>query len=244
MISFAAEQRFIVTGASSGIGRGVALLLNELGATVIGIGRNEERLQAMKEKARFPENVFLEQKDLVEDIAGLPSYVKQLREKYGKFQGMAYCAGVGELQPLRAVDLPAIHSLFDVNYFAPVFMAKGFADKRNKNGNSSAMVFIASAGGVHCDPGMTSYAGSKGALIATMQSVARELAPAGLRVNCVSPTVIETEMVNDITRSYSEGKYPFGFGKVSDVANVVVFLLSEQSKWITNQNYIIDCGAI
>ena len=128
MISFAAEQRFIVTGASSGIGRGVALLLNELGATVIGIGRNEERLQAMKEKARFPENVFLEQKDLVEDIAGLPSYVKQLREKYGKFQGMAYCAGVGELQPLRAVDLPAIHSLFDVNYFAPVFMAKGFAD--------------------------------------------------------------------------------------------------------------------
>ena len=106
------------------------------------------------------------------------------------------------------------------------------------------MVFIASAGGVHCDPGMTSYAGSKGALIATMQSVARELAPAGLRGNCVSPTVIETEMVNDITRSYSEGKYPFGFGKVSDVANVVVFLLSEQSKWITNQNYIIDCGAI
>ena len=86
MISFAAEQRFIVTGASSGIGRGVALLLNELGATVIGIGRNEERLQAMKEKVRFPENVFLEQKDLVEDIAGLPSYVKQLREKYGKFQ--------------------------------------------------------------------------------------------------------------------------------------------------------------
>ena len=56
--------------------------------------------------------------------------------------------------------------------------------------------------------------------------------------------MIETEMVNDITRSYSEGKYPFGFGKVSDVANVVVFLLSEQSKWITNQNYIIDCGAI
>ena len=146
MISFAAEQRFIVTGASSGIGRGVALLLNELGATVIGIGRNEERLQAMKEKARFPENVFLEQKDLVEDIAGLPSYVKQLREKYGKFQGMAYCAGVGGIQPLRSVALSAIHSVFDVNYFAPVFMAKGFADKRNNNGNRSTMVFIASAG--------------------------------------------------------------------------------------------------
>ena len=51
-------------------------------------------------------------------------------------------------------------------------------------------------------------------------------------------------MADDIARSYAEGKYPFGLGKVSDVANVVVFLLSEQSKWITAQNYIIDCGVI
>ena len=59
MVSFTAEQRFIVTGASSGIGEGVALLLNELGATVIGIGRNQERLEGMKTKAKHPENMFL-----------------------------------------------------------------------------------------------------------------------------------------------------------------------------------------
>ena len=76
MLSFSAEQRFIVTGASSGIGEGVALLLNELGATVIGIGRNQERLEGMKAKAKRPASVFLEQKDLVEDIAVLPAYVK------------------------------------------------------------------------------------------------------------------------------------------------------------------------
>ena len=74
MISFTSEQRFIVTGASSGIGEGVALLLNELGATVVGIGRNQERLEAMKAKAKRPENIFLEQKDLAEDIAGLPAW--------------------------------------------------------------------------------------------------------------------------------------------------------------------------
>ena len=68
MISFNPEQRFIVTGASSGIGEGVALLLNELGATVIGIGRNAERLEGMKAKCKHPENVFLEQKELTEDI--------------------------------------------------------------------------------------------------------------------------------------------------------------------------------
>ena len=133
---------------------------------------------------------------------------------------------------------------FSVNYFAPVFMTKGFADKRNNNGRGSSIVCIASAGGVHCDPGMTCYAGSKGALIASMQSIARELAPSGLRVNCVSPTLIDTNMAGETERQYAEGKYPFGLGEVSDVANMIVYLLSEQAKWITAQNYIIDCGVI
>ncbi len=244
MISFLSEQRFLVTGASSGIGEGVALLLNELGATVIGIARNVERLEGMKAKAKHPENVFLEQKDLTDDLAGLPQYVKSLREKYGKFQGMAYCAGIGNIMPLRAVELEAIRRVFDINYLAPVFMAKGLADKRNNNGAKTAMVFIASSGGVHCDPGMTSYAGSKGALISTMQSVARELAPSGIRVNCVSPTLIQTDMADEVSRQYAEGKYPMGLGTVPDVANMIVYLLSDQAKWITAQNYIIDCGAI
>ena len=244
MISFAAEQRFIVTGASSGIGEGVALLLNELGASVIAIARRQDRLEALKARAANPENMHIEQKDLVEDIANLPAYVKQLKDKYGKFQGMACCAGLGGIQPLRAVDLDTIHKVFDINYFAPVFLTKGFADKRNNCGPGSAIVCIASAGGVHCDPGMTSYSGSKGALISTMQSIARELAPAGLRVNCVSPTLIETDMADDVARSFAEGKYPFGLGKVSDVANMIAYLLSEQARWITAQNYIIDCGVI
>ena len=244
MISFISEQRFIVTGASSGIGRGVALLLNKLGATVIAIARREDRLKELQASAKYPEKMFFEVKDLTNDIDGLPTYIKSIKEKYGKFQGMACCAGLGELHPLRAVDMNTIQKIFAINYFVPVFLAKGFADKRNNNGKGSSIVCIASAGGVHCDPGMTCYAGSKGALIASMQSIARELAPSGLRVNCVSPTVIDTDMTDDITRSFAEGKYPFGLGEVSDVANMIVYLLSEKAKWITAQNYIIDCGAI
>lgn len=244
MISFTPDHRFIVTGASSGIGEAVALLLNELGASVIGIGRNRERLDAMKAKAKYPENVFLEQKDLAEDIEGLPAYVKTLKDKYGKFQGMAYCAGIGRIQPLKAVDFDYMHKVFDINYFAPVFMTKGFADKRNNNGKGVSIVCIASYGGVHCDPGMTEYAGSKGALIATMQSIARELAPSGIRVNCVSPSLISTNMADDVSRAFAEGKYPFGIGKPQDVANMIAFLLSDKTEWITAQNYLIDCGAM
>ena len=242
MISFTSDQRFIVTGASSGIGEGVALLLNELGATIIGIGRNEERLAAMKAKAKHPENVFLEAKDLAVNISALPEYVKELKNKYGKFQGMAYCAGLSGIMPLRAVDYEGMQAMFAVNYFAPVFMAKGFADKRNNNGSGSAMVFIASRGGVRTDPGMTSYAGTKGALIATMQSIAKELAPTGVRVNCVSPALIQTNMADETSRQYAEGKYPMGLGTVPDVANMIVYLLAAQSRWISGQNYLMDCG--
>ena len=121
-------------------------------------------------------------------------------------------------------------------------MTKGFVDKRNNNGKGSSVVCIASISGVYSPPGMTCYAGSKGALIASMRSIAREVAPQGVRVNCVSPSLIETEMTSDVGRRYAEGKYPFGLGHVEDVANMIVYLSADQSRWIMGQNYIIDCS--
>lgn len=243
MVSFTTDQRFIVTGASSGIGEGVALQLNELGATVIGIGRNQERLEGMKAKAKYPENVFLEQKDLAADIAVLPSYIKTLKDRYGKLQGLACCAGISKITPLRALELADVREMFDINFFVPLFMVKGFADRRVNNGAGSSVVCIASIGAVHCDPGMASYDGSKGALISSMRAIAREVAPQGIRVNCVSPSLIETSMIDDVSRRYAEGKYPMGLGSVPDAANLIVYLLASESKWITAQNYIVDCGA-
>ena len=147
MISFKKEQIFLVTGASSGLGEGTALLLNELGATVVGIARNEERLNAMKAKCKHPENMYIEIKDLTEDIENLPNYVKELKNKYGKFQGMAYCAGIAETAPLQIVDLNKMKKIFDINYFAPIFMIKGFADRRNNTGNRASIVVISSISG-------------------------------------------------------------------------------------------------
>ena len=85
MADFNKENIFMVTGASSGIGEGTALALNELGATVIAIARNEDRLNKMKAKCKYPENMHLEIKDLTENIEELPNFVTKLKEKYGKF---------------------------------------------------------------------------------------------------------------------------------------------------------------
>ena len=131
MISFQKEQIFIVTGASSGIGKATALLLNELGATVIAIARNTERLTQMKAECKYPENTYIEVKDLAENIDALPDYVKSLKEKYGKFSGMAYCAGITDVTPVSFIDFEKLQHIFLTDYFAPILFTKGIADKRN-----------------------------------------------------------------------------------------------------------------
>lgn len=247
MISFDKEQIFLVTGASSGLGEGTALLLNELGASVIAVGRNRERLENVRKKSKFPENVFLEEKDLTEDIAGLPQYVKSLKDKYGKLQGLAYCAGVVEVKPLQLVDYGEMKKLFDINYFSPIFMAKGFADRRVNRGRGSAAVFISSMAAFVSSRGMLTYSGSKAGLAASIRAIARETAPSGVRFNCVSPSDIVTPMTHGSEPIFNimkekEDKYPMGFGEVGDVARMIAYLLSDDAKWITTQNYIIDCG--
>lgn len=245
MIQFTKEQRFIVTGASSGIGEAVALRLNELGASVIAIARNAERLLGMKAKSKHPENIYIEIKDLAENIEELPSFVKELKDKYGKFQGLANCAGVGTLMPLQALNLEFIQEMFKVNYMSGIMMVKGFADRRVNNGKGSSIVSIASIAADIAEKGQSIYAGSKAALVASMKSIAKELSVQGICVNTVSPSMIQTPMLGDGSSDYYQDmlkKYTFGFGKASDVANMVVFLLSQETQWITGQNYIIDCG--
>ena len=243
MISFNPEQRFIVTGASSGIGEGVVLLLNELGASVIGIGRNAERLAGMKAKCKHPENVFLEQKELTEDIQGLPAYVKTLKDKYGKFSGMAYCAGITLNVPLQLKNYDESRHLFDIDYFAPLFMAKGFGDKRNTIGRGTSMVFISSAASLRGERAMSDYAGAKAALNIAVRAIARELAPHGIRANCILPSDIVTPMTEAVSDFISQriDDYPMGIGKVSDVASFVAFLLSDKTEWVTGQSYVVDC---
>jgi NAD(P)-dependent dehydrogenase (short-subunit alcohol dehydrogenase family) len=247
MIKFNKEQRFIVTGASSGIGESIALLLNELGASVIGIGRNQKRLDGLKAKSKMPDNIFIENKDLTQDIEALPNYVKELKERYGKLQGIVCSAGIISIQPLQIVSLKKMQEVFNINYFAPFFMMKGFADRRINNGKGSGAVMISSLARVGCDRGMSEYCGSKAALSSSMKCIAKELINAGVRVNCISPASIDTDM-HDMSlkckpdNSFDVMHYPLGIGEPSDVSNLAVYLLSDKAKWISGQDYIVDTG--
>ena len=247
MATFLEKQCFIVAGASSGIGRAIALLLNASGASVIGLARQVELLESLKQETAYPERMFTERVDLAADPASIPAYVAQLRTKYGKFQGVAFCAGTEQVKPVRAVTDEELRRTFEINFFAPFMMAKAFADKRNHNGKGTSCVFISSVAAMRCDKGQSVYASSKAALAAAVRSIGRECAPAGIRFNCVSPAAIRTPLLerNDPEMLASqEALYPMGMGKVEDVANLVVYLLSDEAKWITTQDYVIDCGGI
>lgn len=250
MISFTKDQKYIVTGASSGIGEGIALLLNELGATVIAMGRNEDRLHALKSKSYNPEAMFLEVKDLAQDIGALPDYVKELREKYGKFSGMAYSAGVTAVAPVQVFDYEYAKRIFDINYFAPIMMTKGLLDRRNNVGKGASFVYLSSLDAFVSTRGQTLYAGSKAALSATIKGMAREVAFRGIRMNSLLPSMIKTPMTTSAesdkygAKEVVDDQHPFGWGRVEDVANFAVFLLSDKAQFLSGQKYIVDSGGM
>lgn len=247
MLEFTKEDIFLVTGASSGIGQGIALKLNEQGASVIATGRSEKKLEETKALAKNPENIFLEPKNLTENIDDLPNWVKSLKEKYGKMRGLICSAGIIDVKPLQLLEEEPVKNLFDINYFVPIFLAKGFSDKRNNIGDGASILFIASIAAILGDRGQVVYGGAKAALVTSAKSISKELASKKIRVNCISPGDIDTPMNKQAIEEYNHtlsDRYSFGIGKVEDVANLAVYLSSSEAKWITGQNYILDGGYI
>lgn len=246
MSLFTEDSTFIVTGASSGIGRSVALKLIEEGARVIAIARNMERLQGVQADCNKPGNIFIETDDLTNHLADMSGYLRSLKDKYGKFSGIAYCAGSMLLKPASSTEYEESLNLFNINYFAPVMMIKSFMDKRICIGRGASAVAVASAEAFLREKGLCIYSGTKAALQATLSTVAKEVAPRGMRINTVSPSDIKTPMtINDEMINLRQGReetYPLGFGEPNDVAEFVIFLLSGKAKWLTGHDYIVDCA--
>ena len=199
----------------------------------------------MVEKSKAPERLFFEQKDLTEDMNLLPEFMKDLSRKYGKLSGVVCSAGIMDAMPLCGINLASMKSLFNIDYFVPIMMAKGFADKSVNVGEGSSFVSVASIAGVKPRKGQLTYGGAKGALISSMIAIAKEYVASGIRFNTISPTTIETPMTKNIPEIMDARReeYLMGFGQPEDVANMIVYLLSDEAKWITGQNYIVDCAS-
>ncbi len=244
MIQYQEDRRIIVTGAGSGIGKATAMMLNRLGAGVIAVDISNDGLQCLRNEAACPERIYGEAFDLTADIAGLPVFVSEMKEKYGKLSGLVCAAGMTQIKPLQLTGLQDYQKVFNLNYFAPVFLAKGFLDRRVNIGSGAAVVFISSIEAITARRAMGAYAGSKAALSATAKTMAKEAAKNGARVNCIMPGDVKTPMTEAIPGMLEERAplFPLGIGRPEDVAALAAFLLSEQAGWITGKDYIIDGG--
>lgn len=241
MVNFQ-EKIYIVTGASSGIGKETALLINKYGGKVICVSRNIEALNTLKLKSLVSENIIIEPKDLSENISGHAEWVKELSKKYGKLSGIVNCAGSSYVCPVSMIEYEDARKIMDLNYFAPLMLVKGFADRRVNTGKECSVIFISSIAAHIGLKGQALYSGTKSALSGTCRSLAKELISKGIRVNTVSPGAVDTPM---LSKSIEHGELDDNFDKSivappQQIAHLVVFLLSNQSMYISGKDYNID----
>ncbi|MTJ92984.1 MAG: SDR family oxidoreductase [Desulfovibrio sp.] len=249
MTTFSAAQRILVTGASSGIGRAIALLLNERGATVLANGRATERLEQVRNESADPSRMLLAPRDMTADMDALPAWLKGLSRQFGPLHGLVCSAGATWNAPMALYDLTKARQLFDLCCHAPLLLGGAFCDRRANTGAGAAIVFIAAAAAVAPNPGQGAYGAAKAALVAGAVCLAKEAAPRGVRVNCISPGLVQGPMmdatVEQLGQSFLEKEqplYPLGFGKPQDVANMAAFMLSQEASWLTGQNIMLAGG--
>lgn len=241
------NKNIIATGASSGIGRQCAITFSQLGANIILIARNEERLKETFNKLDKGNHLFISQ-DITE-YAKLEEVINNAVDKVGKISGFVHSVGIEMTLPLRSMQPSYYEDMFAVNVISGFELARIISKKKYLGEKGTSFVFISSVMGILGQPGKVAYCASKGALILGAKAMALELAKKNIRVNCILPGVVETEMSNKMFQGLSEESkkeiidmHPLGLGKPEDIANTCAFLLSDASRWVTGTNLIVDGG--
>ena len=234
-------KTILVTGASSGIGRGIAICCSRAGANVIIVGRNESRLaETLEQMSGDTHKSFI--CDLT-DEASLKDFVAQLPQ----CDGIVHCAGIGQRIPAKMLNASDIDKVMNINFKAPVLLQTALLQQKKVNKGAS-IVFIASIASWSPSVGNSIYSASKGAVISYANCLALELSPRLIRVNCISPAMVWTELIKDdgITIEQlqeDEKNYPLKrYGTPDDIGNLAVYLLSDESSWMTGSNVKITGG--
>jgi len=246
---FSLEGRLIlVTGASSGIGRECAIACSKAGATVVILGRDPSRLNETLALMHQPDRHIMYVSDLLE-FDKAEGIVKECVMQNGRIDGLINCAGISTTLPLNAISPEKTQHFFETNVSGPLNLTKHVIKISNFSLTGGSIVFISSIMGLAGENGKTLYSLTKGALISAVRSMAIELAKRKIRVNSVSPGVVDTPMSKSAVYNKDEESFqrilalhPLGLGMPEDVANACVFLLSDASRWITGTNLVLDGG--
>jgi NAD(P)-dependent dehydrogenase (short-subunit alcohol dehydrogenase family) len=241
------DRWVVVTGASSGLGRAVAIELARHGARVILIGRDEARLAETAAAIAETECRVL-CLDLTRHDSIAPEIVR-IQKETGPIYGMCHAAGVVETRPLQANKVEVIQRQLDVNLLAGLELARAVCRRDVMTQEGGSLLFISSVYGHVGMPGQIGYCASKGAVAAAVRAMAMELARRNIRVNSLSPGLVFTGMTEQALGLLSaehverlKATYPLGPGQPEDVARAAVFLLAPGTRWITGADLAVDGG--
>ncbi|MDR0506976.1 MAG: SDR family oxidoreductase [Dysgonamonadaceae bacterium] len=235
----------LVTGASSGIGRGIAVECSRMGAKVIIIGRNEQRLQETYDNLSGEGHAII-QADLAKQ-----EEIERIVTELPEINGCVHSAGILKISSVKFINRELLEDILNINAVAPILLTSLLV-KTKKLQKRSSIVFISSISGVCvANIGEAPYSATKGAISGFVKSAALELAAQGTRVNSINPGLVPTRILELSNTVFSKeqleetmyGRYPLKrLGTPEDIAYGAVYLLSDASSWITGINLIIDGG--
>jgi NAD(P)-dependent dehydrogenase (short-subunit alcohol dehydrogenase family) len=236
---------YLVTGATSGIGLATAKGLAGEGAAVICAARSKEHLDAVISELPGTGHISLAFNAAAEEQVVFAA--STLKNANRILNGAVFAAGQHALRPLQMTKATNITDLFEANVLSAFLCTKTMIRLAAKEGAS--VVWLSSAAALISNAGESAYAASKGALIAACRSLAAELAPRGIRVNTVVPGVVNTPMseswliqMTEAQREAIKARHLLGFGSPQDVAASILFLLSDEARWITGTSLVVDGG--
>lgn len=233
-------KSILVTGASSGIGRAIAIACAEQGANVVLNGRNQERLQETL-NALAGDGHLVIAADLVDAVQR-----QALAGQVSVLDGVVHCAGIGSRVLCKMLEEQDVSRVMQANFEAPVLLQAELL-REKKIAKEASIVFVASAAATMPSAGNAIYSASKAAIIAYAKCLSQELASRKIRVNCISPAMVWTDLAlvgaTEEQLREAEQSYPLKrYAQPEDITGAAIYLLSDAAAWTTGSNIELTGG--
>lgn len=234
-------KTILVTGASSGIGRGICVDCSKMGATIHLMARNEERLNETLLQMEG-DNHVIHKADLC-----ISDEIFNMVDTLPNLDGIVLCAGIVKTMPVKNIKEEAMTEIFNTNIMGDIKLVSRLLKKKKMN-HGCSVIFISSVSTFNVKIGNSLYSATKGAVNSFAKAMALEVAKQKMRVNCIQPGFIPSAILNSgaieedsYLKFYAE-RHPLGFGTPTDIANCCIYLLSDAARWVTGSIFTIDGG--
>lgn len=236
-------KHILIVGATSGLGRAFTNHASEEDSRLYLTGRNREVLDELKRE--YPRQVCLNESCDIRSKDERNNYISSIESQ---LNGVVFFSGITDYAPLRFQSEKSIDDVIDTNFTSNILFLQELS-KQKKIAPSASVVFLSSVsaqrGG---SPGISIYAATKGAIESAVRVLSLEFAKSRVRINAIAPGLVMTPMMTQQTSlspeqiKEQEKKYPLGYGKTDDISNLIHFLISDASGWITGSTITIDGG--